>query len=177
MDQLTIYVYESSAAPWAAVVQSLVAVLSGVLLVTIGLLTYAHNVRVRAGDLLLKLEEAFGRLGSNLAFLEYKATCYDGYVQTILKRATDVPDSLDERQRRTLEDVDQCIRFLYICTLHAGETIPRKGKRSLTRFLSGFEGQPFRGQSARAEANASESASSAAATSRVHAARKATSLP
>jgi hypothetical protein len=42
---------------------------------------------------------------------------------------------------------------------------------------SGVRGMPFAGQSASAAAKASASASSAAATSRVRAARKATSLP
>ena len=50
-------------------------------------------------------------------------------------------------------------------------------RATVNSHASGFDGQPLSGQSASAEANASDSASSAAATSRVRAARKATSLP
>ena len=109
---------------WA--VPSISAVFLGVTF----LLTYRHNMNVRAGDLLLKLEEAFVKLGSKLAFLEYKATCYDPDIKRILEVSVSNPDSLKEWQRRYLEDVDQCIRFLYICTLLAGTKIPptHKGK-------------------------------------------------
>ena len=60
---------------------------------------------------------------------------------------------------------------------------PARRRRSILRratvssHASGLRGTPLRGQSASAAANASASASSAAATSRVRAARKATSLP
>ena len=97
--------------------------ISAVFLLVTFLMTYLHNMNVRAGDLLLKLEEAFVKLGSKLAFLEYKATCYDPDIKRILDVSVPNPDSLKEWERRYLEDVDQCIRFLYICTLHAGTKI------------------------------------------------------
>ena len=100
--------------------------LSAVIVLVTFLMTYSHNMNVRAGDLLLKLEEVFVKLGSKLAFLEYKRTCYDPDIKRILKVSVDDPDSLNEWERRYLEDVDQCIRFLYTCTLHAGRTIPLK---------------------------------------------------
>jgi hypothetical protein len=50
-------------------------------------------------------------------------------------------------------------------------------RATVSSHASGLAGTPLAGQSTSAEANASESASSAPATSRVRAARKATSLP
>ncbi len=50
-------------------------------------------------------------------------------------------------------------------------------RATVSSHASGFDGHPWSGQSESAEVNASDSASSAAATSRVRAARKATSLP
>jgi hypothetical protein len=97
-----------------------------VLLVTY-IFTYRYNVEVRAGDLVLKLEEAFIKLGRKLAFLEYRS-CYDGYVQNIFKRCVKNPDELEEHERSTLEDLDQCIRFLYVCALLAGDKIDSAGK-------------------------------------------------
>jgi uncharacterized membrane protein YkgB len=75
------------------------------------------------------------KLGSKLAFLEYKATCYDPDIKRILDVSVETPDSLNEWERRYLEDVDQCIRFLYICTLHAGTKIPPKGSWSWKQFF------------------------------------------
>lgn len=49
-----------------------VQILSGIFLLLSFLITYRHNARVRASDLLLELEEHFNTLGSKLAFLEYK---------------------------------------------------------------------------------------------------------
>jgi len=109
--------------------------ISAVFLLVTFLMTYLHNMNVRAGDLLLKLEEAFVKLGSKLAFLEYKATCYDPDIKRILGVSVPNPDSLKEWERGYLEDVDQCIRFLYICTLHAGTKIPPKGKGRLKQFF------------------------------------------
>ena len=50
-------------------------------------------------------------------------------------------------------------------------------RATVSSHASGFDGQPFTGQSANAEADASDSASSAAATSCVRDDRNATSLP
>jgi hypothetical protein len=97
-------------------------ILSGMFVLITFLLTYWYNLNVRAGDLLLKLEEAFTKLGSNLAFLEYKTTCYDP-VKDIFQKCNDNVDSLTERERKTLEDMDACIRFLFICTIHAGNRV------------------------------------------------------
>jgi hypothetical protein len=97
-------------------------ILSGMFVLITFLLTYWYNLNVRAGDLLLKLEEAFTKLGSNLAFLEYKTTCYDP-VKDIFRKCNDNVDSLTERERKTLEDMDACIRFLFICTIHAGNRV------------------------------------------------------
>ncbi|MEO8736970.1 MAG: hypothetical protein ABI380_10565 [Edaphobacter sp.] len=120
---------------WDIAAKWVVPILSGLFISITFLMTYWYNVSVRAGDLVLKLEEAFIKLGSNLAFLEYKETCYDGDVQSILQRCTDSAGLLDPRQRKTLEDVDQCIRFLFICTLLAGKKIPFHGKRRLRQFF------------------------------------------
>lgn len=95
---------------------------SGIFLLLSFLLTYRHNVKVRGSDLLLKLEEHFNSLGSKLAFLEYKRTCYEP-IKGILVAFGQDPDLLSESERRTLQDIDECIRFLYICSLHAGEKI------------------------------------------------------
>jgi hypothetical protein len=83
------------------------------------LITYRHNVRVRASDPLLKLEEHFNTLGSKLAFLEYKQTCYQP-IKDILTRFMAGPDNLSEGERKTLSDIDECIRFLYSCSESIG---------------------------------------------------------
>ena len=112
---------------WAEAVKWIIQTVSGVFLLGTFLLTYRHNVRVRASDLLLKLEEHFNALGSKLCFLEYKKTCYDP-IKGIFTRFCDNPDDLSEAERHTLADIDECIRFLYICSLHAGNRIARRGK-------------------------------------------------
>jgi hypothetical protein len=62
---------------WIVFAKWAVQVISGAFLLLSFLLTYRHNVRVRASDLLLKLEDHFNALGPKLFFLEYKQTCYD----------------------------------------------------------------------------------------------------
>jgi hypothetical protein len=109
--------------------------LSGAFLLITFLMTYLHNMNVRAGDLLLKLEDAFVKLGSKLAFLEYKGTCYEPDIKRILAVSVSHPDSLNEGERKYLEDVDQCIRFLYMCTLLAGTKIPLNGKGKVKQFF------------------------------------------
>ena len=111
-----------------------VQTISGIFLLLSFLITYRHSVKVRAGDLLLKLEETFNKLGSKLDFLEYKQTCYEP-IKGILARFRENPDNLLENERRTLGDIDECIRFLYICSLHAGEKIHYVGERPWTHFL------------------------------------------
>ncbi len=103
-----------------------VQIVSGTFLLLSFLITYRHNVRVRASDLLLKLEEHFNMLGSKLAFLEYKKTCYEP-IKDILVRFIECPDNLSESERKTLSDIDDCIRFLYICTLQSGQRIELSG--------------------------------------------------
>jgi hypothetical protein len=119
----------SPGSPWIGVLTWAVPIGSGFFLLATFLLTYMHNVNVRAGDLLLKLEDAFNKLGPKLAFLEYKVCCYEP-VKGILQQCVDDSDQLQETERKTLEDMDQCIRFLYICTLHAGDKIFRLGEMS-----------------------------------------------
>jgi hypothetical protein len=77
----------------------------------------------------------FVKLGSKLAFLEYKGTCYEPDIKRILAVSVSDPDSLNEGERKYLEDVDQCIRFLYMCTLLAGTEIPLNGKGKVKQFF------------------------------------------
>jgi len=107
---------------WVVFAKWAFQIISGAFLLLSFLITYRHNVRVRASDLLLKLEEHFNTLGSKLAFLEYKQTCYEP-IKDILTRFTARPDNLSEGERKTLSDIDECIRFLYICTLQSGNKI------------------------------------------------------
>lgn len=120
---------------WNIAARWVFPVISGLFISITFLSTYWYNVSVRKGDLLLKLEDAFIKLGSNLAFLEYKKTCYDPDVKRILQRCTDSPGSLDLDERKMLEDVDQCIRFLYMCTLVAGKKISPYGKEGWRQFF------------------------------------------
>lgn len=120
--------------PLAQTAKWIVQTFSGVFLLLSFLLTYRHNVQVRASDLLLKLEEHFNSLGSKLAFLEYKQTCYEP-IKGILVAFGQDPDLLSENERKTLGDIDECIRFLYICSLHAGDKIHLLGRRRLWDFL------------------------------------------
>ncbi|MDE1176665.1 MAG: hypothetical protein PW789_08655 [Edaphobacter sp.] len=84
--------------------------------------TYRQNSRVQASNLLLKLEEHFNQLGSKLFFLEYPETCY-APIAPILSQCMTNPDSLHDDQRKLIMDVDECIRFLYICALNAPDTL------------------------------------------------------
>jgi hypothetical protein len=110
----------------------LVPLFPSLLLLLTFVVTYIHNVNVRAGDLLLKLEETFSKLGSKLTFLEYKATCYDP-IKGILRQCISDSNLLQEEERNTLGDLDQCIRFLYICSLLAGDKIHAKGKTPILK--------------------------------------------
>jgi hypothetical protein len=113
-----------------------VQMLSGLFIFMSFLLTYRHSVNVRAGDLLLKLEEAFKTLGMKLGFLEFPKTCYDP-IKGILVKFMQDPDYLDQDERSTLADIDTCIRFLYLCTLHTGDTIPTAEGKDWRRFFYG----------------------------------------
>ncbi len=120
MQSVVITINPADAGPqWVAAAKWAIQVLSGLFLLSTFLLTYLQNAKVRAADLLLKLEERFNGLGSKLAFLEYKRECYDP-IKGILTSFSKDPDSLSERERDTLRDIDECIRFFYICSLHAG---------------------------------------------------------
>jgi hypothetical protein len=121
-----IQVAQSPETAWVVFVKWAAQILSGLFLLLSFLVTFRHNVRVRASDLLLKLEEHFNTLGSKLAFLEYRQTCYQP-IKDIFVRFVDCPDSLSESERKTLSDIDDCIRFLYICTLQSGDKINLTG--------------------------------------------------
>jgi hypothetical protein len=123
MQSVVVTITQGSAeAQWVAIAKWSVQVVSGFFLLATFLLTYRQNAKVRAADLLLKLEERFNSLGSKLAFLEYKRNCYDP-IKGILTSFSQDPDNLSESERQTLRDIDECIRFFYICSLHAGETV------------------------------------------------------
>jgi hypothetical protein len=107
---------------FAQAVKWVIQTFSGIFLLFSFLLTYRHNVKVRSSDLLLKLEEHFNSLGSKLAFLEYERTCYEP-IKGILVAFGQDSDLLSESERKTLGDIDECLRFLYICSLHAGEKV------------------------------------------------------
>jgi hypothetical protein len=112
----------------------LIQTFSGIFILLSFLLTYRHNVKVRASDLLLKLEEHFNNLGAKLDFLEYKRNCYEPIKGIIVAFSRD-PDLLSETERTTLRDIDECIRFLYICSLHAGQNISVPGRKRLRNVL------------------------------------------
>jgi hypothetical protein len=90
--------------------------------IVIAVRTYRQNSRVQASNLLLKLEEHFNQLGSKLLFLEYAKTCY-APIAPLLTQCMADPDSLSETERQTLMDVDECIRFLFICALNAPQRL------------------------------------------------------
>jgi len=123
MHFIQIVVNQPAAEPaWVPIAKWSVQFLSGFFILLSFLITYRHNVKVRASDLLLKLEEHFTTLGSKLDFLEFKQTCYEP-IKGILVAFCKDPDLLSESERSTLRDIDECIRFLYICSLHAGEKV------------------------------------------------------
>jgi hypothetical protein len=120
--------------PWPQIAKWVVQTGAGFFLLSSFLITYRHNAKVRASDLLLKLDEHFNILGAKLAFLEYKQTCYEP-VKGILASFSQDPDRLSENERATLRDIDECIRFLYICSLHVGKKIHYPRRRGWTDFL------------------------------------------
>lgn len=131
MDSVNVYFVPPS--PHAAGL-TWTTLISGIFLLGTFVLTYRLSVHVRAGDLLLKLEDAFSKLGAKLAFLEYKKTCYEP-VREILRKCYQSPDELNEAERQTMRDMDEVIRFLYLCTLHAGDTIHRPATTVLGRLV------------------------------------------
>lgn len=131
MDSINIYFVKPST---HAAGLTWTTLISGLFLLGTFLLTYRLSVHVRAGDLLLKLEDAFSRLGAKLAFLEYRKTCYEP-VREILRKAYTAPDELNEAERQTMRDMDEVIRFLYLCTLHAGDTIHPPAKTAFGRLV------------------------------------------
>jgi hypothetical protein len=131
MDSINLYFVEPSTHAAGLTWTTLV---SGIFLLSSFLLTYRLSVHVRAGDLLLKLEDAFSKLGAKLAFLEYRKTCYEP-VRDILRKCYETPDELNEAERQTMRDMDEVIRFLYLCTLHAGDTIHPPPKTTIGRLV------------------------------------------
>lgn len=131
MDSVTVYFVQPSMHTAGIAWTTL---LSGIFLFGTFVLSYRLSVYVRAGDLLLKLEDAFSRLGAKLAFLEYEKTCY-WPVRDILRKGTSAPDELNEAERETMRDMDEVIRFLYLCTLHAGDRIHAPARTALGRLV------------------------------------------
>jgi hypothetical protein len=78
----------SATSIWDTIVKWGVLIVSGLFVGSTFFMTYRYNLIVRAGDLVLKLEESFIPLGDKLSFLEYKKTCYDDDVQRILQQGT-----------------------------------------------------------------------------------------
>jgi hypothetical protein len=131
MDSINVYFVQPST---HAAGLTWTTLISGIFLLASFVLTYRLSVHVRAGDLLLKLEDAFSKLGSKLAFLEYRKTCYEP-VREILRKASKAPDELTEGERQTMQHMDEVIRFLYLCTLHAGDTVYPPPKSAFGRLV------------------------------------------
>jgi hypothetical protein len=129
--------------PWYKVVEWMVQTIAWIVLLMTFSLTYRHNARVRASDVLLKFLERFTALGPKLAFLEYKKNCYEP-VKGLLQRFDNDRDNLSESERATLRDIDECIQFLYVVSLHAGKTIYfPSGRRRIDRRYDSLMPQAF----------------------------------
>lgn len=90
----------------------------------VGLRRYRHSLKIKAGELLLQMEQEF-RIVSPTCLLWETVASYEARIKPVLdKNAADASLSNDEFE--LLQNLDRCLRFFYLCTvLHTDLKIER----------------------------------------------------
>lgn len=90
----------------------------------VGLRRYRHGLKIKAGELLLQMEQEFRAVA--LTCLRWETlSSYRTQVKPVLdKNAAD--QAMSDQELQLLADVDRCLRFFYLCTvLHTDLRIER----------------------------------------------------
>ena len=95
----------------AAILTFLAIVVGG----AIGLRRYRHGQKIRAADLLLKLEEEFRSVLPMCVRWE-TISSYESMVGPLIENYM-AGERLDEDEIASLMELDRCLRFFYLCTV------------------------------------------------------------
>ena len=80
------------------------------------LYTFRKQLKLRAADILLQVEEEFRRVQPTLDRLDNLRTYQEIYQPTLHKSVTKGVESLADEEVEILYEIDRCLRFFYFCT-------------------------------------------------------------
>lgn len=97
---------------WASVLQAL-GLLGAALW---ALYTFRKQLKLRAADILMQVEEEFRKIQPTLERLDNLRTYQETFQSTLSKVVTTGLPSLDDPEVSILFEIDKCLRFFYFCT-------------------------------------------------------------
>lgn len=90
----------------------------------VGLRRYRHGLKIKAGELLLQMEQEFREIAPTCLLWETLSS-YNTRVKPVLdKNAIDA--AMSDQELQLLANLDRCLRFFYLCTvLHTDLKVER----------------------------------------------------
>jgi hypothetical protein len=106
--------YPVSLVDWVDIVAKAIAVLFAVIGGGWGLYQYFKSTRVKAAEMLLKVEEEFRNIFPTYAAID-DVPSYRNVIRPVLQAES--AGTLDAAGLKKLTELDRCLRFLYLCSL------------------------------------------------------------
>ncbi len=90
----------------------------------VGLRRYRHGLKIKAGELLLQMEQEF-RIVSPTCLIWETTSSYRSRIKPVLDKNS-IDAAMSDEEFKLLQDIDRCLRFFYLCTvLHTDLKIER----------------------------------------------------